>query len=101
MMKDPQLVARTIVLQDSGWLWALWLQYWANGGNSSAFDFDTYVHGLKGRDEFEEKLLIWAIEDLKRALQWLHSALARIGMSGGGQIPTLVRLLTSACVCCC
>jgi hypothetical protein len=67
-MKNPQLVARTMTLQDASWLEDLWLQYWANGGDADRFDFDAYVHGLSERDPFELDILSWAIEDLWRRM---------------------------------
>ncbi|MFC0458205.1 hypothetical protein ACFFGR_16880 [Arthrobacter liuii] len=40
----------------------LWLWYWAYGGEAEPFEFDAYLHGLQSRDEFDLKILAWAVE---------------------------------------
>jgi hypothetical protein len=44
VMDDPRLAARTMIEQNEGNLWELWLLYWANGGDAKLFEFEAYVH---------------------------------------------------------
>lgn len=45
-------------------MWLLWLRYWANGGSGQEWELDAFIHGLPVLEEYDLKLLGWAIEDL-------------------------------------
>ncbi len=63
-MEDPRAAARALAQQDPGWVYDLWLKYWAHGGSADIFEFDAYLRGYTERDPFELRILAWAIEDL-------------------------------------
>lgn len=63
-MEDPRRTARALMEQHVLSLDDLWMQYWANGGNVPALEFDAYLNGTQELDAFEAKVLTWALEDL-------------------------------------
>jgi len=42
----------------------LWLKYWANGGSAGVEEFDAYLQGLQDRDDYDKKILAWAVEEV-------------------------------------
>ncbi|GGI02771.1 hypothetical protein GCM10007170_45270 [Arthrobacter liuii] len=62
VMEDPRLTARVMLEFNDTTLDELWLWYWAYGGEAEPFEFDAYLHGLQSRDEFDLKILAWAVE---------------------------------------
>ncbi|WP_259460406.1 hypothetical protein [Pseudarthrobacter phenanthrenivorans] len=66
-MQDPQLTALELIRQDTNYLDALWLKYWANGGSAGSSEFEAYLYGLTQHDSFDLQILRWAIEDITAA----------------------------------
>lgn len=64
-MEDPRLIALNLIEQDESNLYKLWLRYWANGGDAHILEFVAYVHGISERDAFDQRILGWAIEELR------------------------------------
>jgi hypothetical protein len=63
-MEDARLAARTMIEQDEGILWELWLLYWANGGDAKLFEFEAYVHGAYEPNESDMQVLAWSVEEM-------------------------------------
>jgi hypothetical protein len=63
-MEDPRGAARELLAISGDDLWLLWLRYWANGGNGQEWELDAFIHGLPVLEEYDLKLLGWAIEDV-------------------------------------
>lgn len=63
-MEDPRLLAQAMVRNDPACIDDLWLQYWANGGDTRRAEFDDHLSTSDPWDAFELKVLAWAIEDL-------------------------------------
>ncbi|MCU1565335.1 MAG: hypothetical protein JWQ56_272 [Pseudarthrobacter sp.] len=63
-MEDPRCAAKELLATPGVELWLLWLRYWANGGSGQEWELDAFIHGLPVLEEYDLKLLGWAIEDL-------------------------------------
>lgn len=63
-MEDPRLTAQNLIELDGTYLQDLWVSYWGNGGNAQLMEFDAYLHGLIQQDEYDLRILEWAIEEV-------------------------------------
>lgn len=64
IMEDPRLTARHLIELDEGYLHDLWLKYWGNGGNAQFLEFDAFVQDLNQQDDFDLRILGWAVEEV-------------------------------------
>jgi hypothetical protein len=63
-MEDPRCAAKELLATPGVELWLLWLRYWANGGSGQEWELDAFIPGLPVLEEYDLKLLGWAVEDL-------------------------------------
>lgn len=63
-MNDEMKAARALVEQRIVSMEALWLRYWANGGQASEEELDAYVHGALEPEKFDLLVIRWALEEL-------------------------------------
>lgn len=63
-MEDPRCAAGELLATPGAELWLLWLWYWANGGGGQEWELDAFIHGLPVLEEYDVKILHWALEDL-------------------------------------
>ena len=63
-MEDPRLTARNLIELDESYLQDLWVRYWANGGEAQLLEFEAYLHGMSDRDDYDLRILGWAIEEV-------------------------------------
>ncbi|WP_285247706.1 MULTISPECIES: hypothetical protein [unclassified Pseudarthrobacter] len=63
-MGDPRQAALDMVQQNKADIEATWLRYFANGGNADQIDFEACVYGLLDLDEYDARILSWAVEEI-------------------------------------
>jgi len=64
MMSDPRQTARNLLRRNSVTLELLWLRYWAEGGDATAFEFDAYLHEALNPPAHELRIIEWAMEEI-------------------------------------
>ncbi|MGK3647185.1 hypothetical protein [Pseudarthrobacter enclensis] len=67
-MVDRRRSAQELALRDPGYVADLWPRYWAHGGAAARDTFATYLHRKEEWDEFELRILAWAMDELSAVL---------------------------------
>ncbi|MDI2020091.1 hypothetical protein [Paenarthrobacter nicotinovorans] len=62
-MRAPRHAARNLLETKTISLDLLWLRYWAQGGSTGVLEFNAYIHGALQPEQFELKLIDWALEE--------------------------------------
>lgn len=65
VVQDQLLTARSMIEHDEADVYDLWLQYFANGGNASQFEFETFLYGVNEPSDLDLDLLGLAIRELQ------------------------------------
>jgi len=84
-MRDPRHAAGNLLGTRTISLDLLWLRYWAQGGTAGVLEFDAYIHGALQPEQFELKLIDWALEEaLPRRIRGLDPGPDTLGVFAVG-----------------